>query len=136
MLLDSKRAGRARPKKKYDIETDPPPDLAVEIDITSSSIDRMGIYAALRVPEVWRLDREGLSVHHLGANGKYKEKDRSRAFPFLPMDEVRRFVREAETTDETTLMHSFHDWVRDTLLPSYSPAPPKPGRTKRNGKKS
>jgi Uma2 family endonuclease len=128
---------RMRGRSEYDIETDPPPDLGLEIDVTTSSIRRMGIYAALRVPEVWRVKRGSLSVHHLGANGQYKEKNRSRAFPFLPLDEVRRFLNESQTTDETTLLHAFHDWVRDTLLPAHAPAVNKPAKgDKRNGKKN
>jgi Uma2 family endonuclease len=111
---------RIRGKRKFDIESDPPPDLAVEIDITSSSLDRMGFDAAMRVPEVWRYDRDGLSVRHLGADGMYRAKRRSRAFPFLPLDEIERFLRQGQTGDETTLLHSFHDWVRDTLLPVYA----------------
>jgi Uma2 family endonuclease len=126
-----------RGKMDYDIETDPPPDLALEIDVSSSSINRMGIYATLRIPEVWRLCRKELTVHHLAGNGQYREKNRSRAFPFLPMDEIRRFVRDAQTVDETTLLCSFQDWVRDTLLPTYAPAARKTGKArKHNGKKS
>jgi Uma2 family endonuclease len=128
---------RMRGRSEYDIEADPPPDLGVEIDVASSSINRMGTYAALRVPEVWRVKRGSLSVHHLGANGQYKEKNRSRAFPFLPVDEVRRFLQEAQTTDETTLLHAFHDWVRDALAPAHTTAASKsPKSGKRNGKKS
>src|SRR5260370_10224693 len=124
-----------RGKMEYDIEALPPPDLAVEIDITCSSIDRMGIYAALRVPEVWRLDRTGLSVHHLGPNGEYKEKNRSLPFPFLPLYEILRFLTKSQTTDETTLLHAFHDWVRDTLAPAHTAAVHKPAKgDKRNGK--
>jgi Uma2 family endonuclease len=126
-----------RGREDYDIESDPPPDLGVEVDITSSSMNRMGIYAAMRVPEVWRVKRGLLSVHHLGADGKYKEKDRSRAFPFLPMDEIRRFLREARATDETSLLHAFHDWVRDALLPEFTAAARKSAKgSKKNGKKS
>lgn len=79
---------RMRRKKNFNIDTDPPPDLVLEIDIPSSSVERMPIYAALRVPEIWRLDHDGLTVHHLGRDGKYKIRNRSRAFPFLPMDDV------------------------------------------------
>ena len=43
-----------RGKTIIDLRTDPPPDLAIEVDISRSSLDRMGIYAKLRVPEVWR----------------------------------------------------------------------------------
>src|SRR5262249_12678957 len=47
-----------RGKKTFDVKTDPPPDLAVDVDISSSSLKRMAIYAALGVPEIWRFDGE------------------------------------------------------------------------------
>jgi Uma2 family endonuclease len=119
-----------RGKKDFDSESDPPPDLAVEIDITHSSLDRMGIYAALRVPEVWRFDGELLRVYLLGANAKYKESASSRAFPFLPIHEIERFLHDGTTTDETTLMRVFSKWVRETILPQF-----KSSKSKKNGKK-
>src|SRR5260221_3831993 len=51
--------------KKYDLRRDPPPDLIVEVDISRSAVNRMGIYAALNVPEVWRLRKEQLEFHIL-----------------------------------------------------------------------
>src|ERR1700722_6850872 len=49
-------------KLEIDLSIDPPPDLAIEIDIMSSYLDRLGIYAALGVPEVWRFDGEHFQV--------------------------------------------------------------------------
>lgn len=42
----------------------PPPDLAVEVDITVSSVPRQPIYAALGVPEVWRYDGRAVTFLH------------------------------------------------------------------------
>lgn len=69
-----------RGKDKLDLNVDPPPDLAVEIDITHSSIDKLGIYGALGVPEVWRYDGERVEmlVH---AGDHYVAGARSQAFP-------------------------------------------------------
>src|SRR5881394_1932225 len=44
-------------------QQDPPPDLVIEVDVSSSSLDRFAIYAALRVPEIWRLDDDRLTFH-------------------------------------------------------------------------
>jgi Uma2 family endonuclease len=109
-------AGLMQGKKEYDIETDPPPDLAIEIDIHSSSLDRLAIYAALKVREVWRFDGATLQVNQL-VGKKYRVKERSRAFPFLPVQELLRFVKQAETDDQTTVMRAFTQWVRKTLVP-------------------
>ena len=89
----------------------------------------MKIYTALAVPEVWRFDGVSLYVHLLGANGKFKESATSRAFPMLPISEVERFLQESDTTEETTLLHSFSKWVREAMVPSA-------GKAKKNGKKS
>lgn len=108
-------AGLMQGKLEYDIETDPPPDLALEIDIFSSSLDRMAIYAALGVREVWRFDGAKFTVHHL-VSGTYKVRSRSKAFPTLPVQELLRFVKQAESEDQTAVMRAFTQWVRETLV--------------------
>jgi Uma2 family endonuclease len=55
--------------KRLDLTVHPPPDLAIEVDVTSDSLDRHGIYAGLGVPELWRLDGDELRFHQLGAGG-------------------------------------------------------------------
>src|ERR1051325_2288145 len=124
---------RMRKKRDFDIEVDPPPDLAIEVEITRSALDRMGIYAALRIPEVWRFDGARLRVFILGAHGKYKEKDQSRAFPFLPLKEIERFLLDTEAENHTALMRSFHEWVRTALAPKHAAAH-RPGKRTKNGK--
>src|SRR5205807_4129523 len=62
---------RARARKSDDLADYPNPDLAIEIDISPSQIDRPGIYAALRVPEVWRFDGDTLVIEQLGPKGTY-----------------------------------------------------------------
>jgi Uma2 family endonuclease len=121
-----------RCKRKFDLRRDPPPDLVLENEVTRSALDRVGIYAALRVPEVWRSDGQALHVHHLTANGKYREKQHSLAFPFLPIKKLLAFLRQADTVDETTLMRSFVQWVRDELAPAFQKHAGKNG--KRPGK--
>ncbi len=128
-------AQRTRRLKEYDPATDPPPDLALEIDITSSSVPRMPIYAALRVPEVWRYAHNGLTIHHLGRDGHYKVKNRSRAFPFLPMDDMRRFLGDAETMEDADWLQAFHDWVRDTVAPLYAASVSKRKKGTKDGQK-
>ena len=56
-----------RERDVLELDVDPPPDLAIEIDITSSSLNRMGIYAELRVPEVWRYDGKAVTFLVLAA---------------------------------------------------------------------
>ena len=103
-----------------DFDVDPPPDLAIEVEITNSILNKLEIYARLGVPELWRFDGEILSVWLLQADGSYAESARSAAFPFLPMDEVSRFLLDPDMSDEETRWgRSFRAWVREVLLPIY-----------------
>ena len=101
-----------RGRVDLDLDIDPPPDLALEIEISRSMLDRMSIYAALKVPEVWRWDSETLSVHLLTARGTYRASKRSKTFPFLPLDEFAAFLTRADLS-ETKLIRAFRSWVRD-----------------------
>jgi Uma2 family endonuclease len=105
-----------RDKDEIDLTIDPPPDLAFEIDISRSSLNRMGIYAAMRVPEIWRFDGEVLRVHQLTDEGSYVEVDRSRYFPFLPLKELEAFLHRRGETDETSLVKAFRQWVREQIV--------------------
>lgn len=102
---------RVRDKFRIDLTLDPPPDLALEIEITSSVEHRMRVYAGLRVPEVWRYDGQILSVHQLVPNGEYVVAERSKFFPFLPMQELVRFLQMRGKVGETELMDMFYQWV-------------------------
>ncbi|HKI20054.1 MAG TPA: Uma2 family endonuclease, partial [Isosphaeraceae bacterium] len=62
-------------RKSIDLSVDPPPDLAIEIEISRSALDRMGIYATLGVPEVWRFDGETLLINQLQDDGTYARVD-------------------------------------------------------------
>lgn len=105
-----------RGKKKWSAGKDPPPDLAVEIDITSSWLDRLGIYASLKVPEVWRFDGEMLKILILMPNGEYAEKRRSLTFPSLPIDEFANFVIRLDAEDEMPLVQEFIAWLRSDVV--------------------
>jgi Uma2 family endonuclease len=117
-----------RDKKKWNATTDPPPDLAVEIDISSDWLDRLEIYATLKVPEVWRFDGETLRVLVLGSNGKYKERVRSRTFPSLPMDGFARFVKKLGSAEEISLIRQFTEWLRENVAAKKATSERKNGR--------
>ena len=103
---------RVRGRDEIDLRIDPPPDLAVEVDISSSSLDQLGIYATLGVPEVWIYDGASLKVFQLQSDGTYAQQTVSPAFPFLPLDEVERFLARRDETDETSWVRSFRAWVK------------------------
>jgi Uma2 family endonuclease len=91
---------------------DPPPDLVVEIDWTSSSLDRFAIYAALGVPEIWRLARGQLRIHLL-AGDRYDESPISGAFPFLTAQVLTEFIARGLKEGERRVASAFREWVRE-----------------------
>jgi Uma2 family endonuclease len=111
--------GQIGNRMELNLEVDPPPDLAIEVEITSRILDKLEIYAKLEVPELWRFDGETLTVLVLQADGFYTSSSRSSAFPFLPMDEVTRFLLDPEMSDESRWIRTFRRWVREALLPLY-----------------
>lgn len=101
--------------RALDFNLDPGPDLVVEVEVTRSALDRMSIYAQLRVPEVWRCSENTVTIWLL-RRGKYVEADKSPAFPNLPLEVVNRFLAKKGKVDDTTLVRAFRDWVRTELL--------------------
>jgi Uma2 family endonuclease len=91
------------------------PDLAVEIDLEGSAIDRMGAYAALGFPEVWRFDGEDLRIHRLQDDGGYAVGVRSPLFPIPDLSEAFRVLKEGESMDDTSLVPSLPAWIRQQI---------------------
>jgi Uma2 family endonuclease len=108
---------RVRFHREIDLPDDPPPDLAIEVDISNSSLDKLSIYAALGVPEFWKLDRGRLQILALGDDGRYHDVESSVSFPFLMRAEVEEWVRRRETMGQTTWLRAVHTWVRETVAP-------------------
>jgi Uma2 family endonuclease len=104
---------RMRGKRELDLSVDPPPDLAIEVDISRSSIDKLAIYGAIGVPEVWFFNGESLRVHQLQSDGRYIEREQSAAFPFLDLKVIVQFMRRFEQLGETAWIRSFRCWVKE-----------------------
>jgi len=102
-----------RGRMEIDLAIDPPPDLAIEIDITSLSLARLPIYQALGVLEVWRFDGEQLKFLHLSENSdEYIEIERSVALPSLTSADARRWLARTKEMGETSWARSLRQWVR------------------------
>ena len=106
-------AHQMRGVRNLNLRRDPPPDLAVEIDVTHSSLNRMSIYAALQVPEVWRLAANVLTFHVLDATGQYVESAVSRSFPLVTPADLLGFIQRARAeADSNPIIRDFRDWIR------------------------
>jgi Uma2 family endonuclease len=103
---------RVRGRRRLALPKDPPPDLAIEVDITGRSLDRLPIYAALKVPEIWHYRGGRLRCVLLNESGEYNESQTSRAFPTIRPSELLRFVKLALTGDHMTAAKAFRQWLR------------------------
>ena len=100
-----------RGKRRLDLSKDPPPDLVIEIEITSHAINKMSIYAKMGVPEVWRCDGTRFRIDVL-QEAAYVSSDSSLAFPILTGKVVSDFLEQSRTSTRLSLLRSLRDWVR------------------------
>jgi Uma2 family endonuclease len=103
---------KVRGVEQIDLRTLPPPDLVVEIDITSSSLNRFSIYADLQVLEIWRYDGQTLSIYGL-VGSKYIVQDRSIALPLLKTEDMLHFLTLQPSMGENHLIRQFRQWLRN-----------------------
>ena len=98
-----------RGKDRLDLTVDPPPDLAIEIDITNRSHPE--IYQSLGVPELWRYQRGKLQILLL-VNGKYLESATSANFPNFPLIEtIPQYLTQCRTEGRNKGIKAFRNWV-------------------------
>jgi Uma2 family endonuclease len=100
-----------RGKDRIDLTVDPPPDLVIEVDITSPSLDKLPIYARLGVPEVWRYDGRKVSILVLEGE-RYAETARSAALWPLTSVILSRFIEESKTLERRAWMRKVREWAR------------------------
>lgn len=102
-----------RGKKRLDLSIDPPPDLALEIDVTSRT--HRSIYAALKVPELWRFEDGNLQINILRQD-RYEESPESSIFPNLPLSEaIPRYLRESKIVGRNKALKAFRQWVKEQI---------------------
>ncbi|QYX30346.1 Uma2 family endonuclease [Sphaerospermopsis torques-reginae] len=106
---------KVRGKLDLDLTQDPPPDLALEIDITSKSLNRFPIYARLGVPEIWCYDAEKLKIYLL-ENGEYIESETSLVFPGLPIRELPKLIEEHRNEGRRAIRKAVKNWVNNQRI--------------------
>ena len=100
-------------KRRIDLTVDPPPDLAIEVDVTSKT--QLDAYEALGVPELWRY-REGRLQISVLREGKYVAAEVSPTFPNLPIAEgFSQFIQQSLTEGSSPALRAFRCWVRSYL---------------------
>jgi Uma2 family endonuclease len=111
--------------REIDFMTDPPPDLTIEVEVSRSVLGRLPIFAAFKIPEVWRHDGDQLTILPLQPNGTYRESVASAAIPRFPFAELPRFLALAgdPATSFAAIDRQFRAWVR-SLPPATTPPTP------------
>ncbi len=104
-----KNADRMIGKTKVDLEIDPPPDLAIEVDLTSKT--QLSVYQGLRVPELWRWENHRLRID-LWQNGEYVQSLNSLVFPNVPILEIiPQYLAMASVKGTSFAIKAFRKWV-------------------------
>ena len=100
-------------KNRLNLEFDPPPDLAIEIDITSRT--QFDNYRLLGVRELWRYTQSGLQINLL-QNGEYIESSISPNFPNIPIVElINKYVKESQEVGRSRAIRDFKNWVKEKI---------------------
>jgi len=94
-----------------DLQIDPAPDLAIEVDITRSSLQRFPIFAAIGISEVWRYDGERVRFYALDG-GIYREVESSAVLPPLTSAQATRFLDQSPNQAAPDWEEAVRDWVR------------------------
>jgi Uma2 family endonuclease len=102
-------------KIQLDFETDPPPDIVVEIDVHHDSRSRFPVYAALGVPEIWRYDGKAMTIYHLSEEGdgqQYDTGDTSAALPILTAQLLTEIIERMRSEGELVALLAFDEWLQ------------------------
>ena len=100
-------------KRTIDLAVDPPPDIAVEVDISHNSFGKFAFYADIGVPEIWRCDEQGVEIYHL-IERRYVEAQASRSFPFITRETLSEYLNQSKTRSRAAVLRSFRTWLRKT----------------------
>ena len=106
-----------RERDEVDLSVDPPPDLALDVDVTSSWIPKLPIYQSLGVPEVWRWQNESLEIVVLGSEQTYVAQPHSSCLPGLPTELLTELLRGRRTMGNNALIRAFRRAIRSATAP-------------------
>src|SRR5262245_28175371 len=99
----------ARGKDEIELTVDPPPDLIIEIDITSPSLNKFPVFAALGIPEVWRYDGARVSCLRLEGD-EYIERAESVVLPRVTGKILTEFVEQDKQLKRTIWLRRVREW--------------------------
>jgi Uma2 family endonuclease len=101
-------------KATLDLIVDPPPDIVIEIDITSDSLNKFPIFAGLGIPEVWHYDDEMVTIYKLEGDC-YVKAEYSPTFPLVTSELATQFLEESAQMKSTAWLRRVREWARVQL---------------------
>jgi Uma2 family endonuclease len=104
-------AARVVDHLETNLESDPPPDLVIEIDTTNESLHKFKIYAALGVPEIWRYDGRQAHFYALVGEG-YEKIQNSIAFSLLTATDLTMYLEQRKTEGHSRTLRAFRQMLR------------------------
>ena len=110
-----KNEKRMRGKKRLNLAVDPPPELVVEIDITSPSLRKLPLFAAFGISEVWRFDGKEIEILVL-QHGEYYSSETSLALPNVTAEAITRFLHESFKIGRLEWIKQVRAWAQQQTL--------------------
>lgn len=101
-----------RGKEKIDLTVDPPPDLVIEIEITSPALPKLPVYARLGVPEIWLYDGHAPRILRLSGD-QYIDRDRSEVLPTLTRQVLSNFLDQSKALTTLAWRRMVRTWARE-----------------------
>ncbi|SKB12298.1 conserved hypothetical protein [Planktothrix sp. PCC 11201] len=102
---------KIRGRLELNLNQDPPPDLALEIDMTHKSLNRFPIYARLGIPEIWCYDSGELKIYQLQQE-TYREVETSSVFPILRVQEIPTIIEQYRLDGKLAVRRAIRNWAR------------------------
>jgi len=110
---------RVRNRREGDLSVDPPPDVVLEMEVSRSAIDKLGLFASMGISEVWRCDGQNVSIFILDRErDSYQESPHSRALPALTSEVLTRFLAESKTMLSPDWFRAVSDWAQERRSPA------------------
>lgn len=109
-----KNANAVLGKDELDLTIDPPPDLAVEIDISCTSQGKFGIYQALGIPEIWRYHGDEFEIFVL-KSGEYVKADQSEQLPGFPVQVACELLQHRAELNQSAIIRKFRKWLTENV---------------------
>lgn len=109
-------AAEVRDKDLIDLAVDPPPELIIEVDITSSSLNHFPLYAAVGISEIWRYDGQRVRFHRLEGSS-YSPIDESIVLPPMTAAQATIFVERDRHEKATDWLRAVRQWIRARAIP-------------------